>query len=122
VLKSRLFWLLVLLALALGGNLGVRPLIEWYSRPPPNYSAIDTDLYMGGHVDAPPPGTRAVLSLTPIKDSYTADQYQWSPILDAAPAPTLAWLRQQVDFIDAQRRAGQRVFVHCEAGVSRSGP
>jgi protein-tyrosine phosphatase len=47
--------------------------------------------------------------------------YRWEPIEDGEPVPTLDWLRSQVAFIDQQRKAGRAVFVHCDAGVSRSG-
>jgi hypothetical protein len=84
-----------------------------------NYTLIEPGLYVGGRVDTPPPGVRAILSLSETQDDYPAPIRQWSPIPDAAPAPSLDWLRQQVAFIDAQRRAGNSVFVHCDAGVSR---
>jgi hypothetical protein len=87
---------------------------------PPNYTLIEPGLYIGGRVAAPPPDVNAVLSLTPYPDDYTTPIHEWHPILDAAPARSLDWLRQQVQFIDAQRRDGNIVFVHCEAGVSRS--
>ena len=87
---------------------------------PPNYTLIEPGLYIGGRVAALPPGVNAVLSLTPYPDDYTAPIFQWQPIADAAPAPSLDWLRQQVQFIDVQRRGGNTIFVHCEAGVSRS--
>jgi len=45
----------------------------------------------------------------------------WAPIDDGPPAPDLRWLRQQVEFIDTRRRAGDTVYVHCGVGVSRSG-
>jgi hypothetical protein len=130
VRNRRLFWQLVLLAITLVGAVGANLLLDWRMArwsggatyaPDFSYSAIEPDLYIGGRVEAPPPGTTTVLSLTPNPDPYPAAHYQWSPIQDAAPAPSLAWLRQQVDFVAAQRRAGERVFVHCDAGVSRSG-
>jgi protein-tyrosine phosphatase len=45
----------------------------------------------------------------------------WEPILDAGKAPDLAWLQRVVEFIDSQRRAGATTYIHCVAGVSRSG-
>ena len=36
---------------------------------------------------------------------------------DAEPAPTLDWLRVQVEFIDAERAAGRTVYVHCRNGA-----
>ena len=76
---------------------------------------------MGGAVQKPPPGTQAVLNLCQDKDTYQCDVHAWDPIPDRPPAPRLDWLRKQVDFVAAQRKAGRTVFVHCRAGISRSG-
>src|SRR5947209_18966007 len=92
---------------------------ESYSRT--NYSRIEDDLYLGGMLAEPPPGTRAVLNVCETEDPYRAEVHRWQPIPDAAPAPDLDWLRHQVEFIDEQRRAGRPVFVHCHAGISRGG-
>jgi hypothetical protein len=86
-----------------------------------NYSRVEQGLYLGGRVPAPPPGTRAVLNLCRVDDSYQAEVHRWAPIPDAAPAPGIDWLRQQVEFIDRSRRAEMPVYVHCRAGVSRAG-
>jgi hypothetical protein len=86
----------------------------------PTFTLIDPGLYVGTNVIPPPPDATAILCLSETKDPYTAPVYQWSPIPDAAPAPSLDWLREQVAFIDEQRRAGRTVFVHCDAGISRS--
>jgi hypothetical protein len=95
--------------------------ISHRTRVPPNYSQIEDGLFLGGRVGVPPPGTRAVLNLCQVEDAYQAEIHRWQPIPDAAPAPSLDWLRQQVAFIDEQRRAGLPVYVHCQAGVSRGG-
>lgn len=84
------------------------------------YSLIEEGLYLGAQVPNPPPSTRAVLNLCEKQDPYQVEIHSWDPIPDAAPAPSLIWLRQQVEFIDAQRRAGLPVFVHCSRGISRS--
>ncbi len=86
-----------------------------------NYSLIEEGLYMGGRVQEPPHGTKAVLNLCLFKDPYQVAAHRWEPIRDAAPAPSLKWLREMVEFVDAQRRAGVTTFVHCRNGVSRSG-
>jgi Dual specificity phosphatase, catalytic domain len=88
--------------------------------PYTNYALIEDGLYLGGILAEPPPGTRAVLNVCETKDPYRAEVHRWEPIPDAAPAPSIAWLRQQVEFIDEQRRAGRPTFIHCRAGVSRS--
>jgi protein-tyrosine phosphatase len=91
------------------------------NRDPPNYTRIEEGLYLGGYVAEPPPGVTAVLNLCEAEDPYQAAVHRWEPIQDSEPAPSLDWLRQQVDFIQAQRDAGRVVFVHCRNGVSRSG-
>jgi Dual specificity phosphatase, catalytic domain len=94
---------------------------ERLSREPPNFSRIENGLWMGGRVAEPPPGTQAVLNLCDADDSYHVESYKWDPIRDAAPAPSLDWLAAQVGFIELERAAGRTVYVHCMAGVSRSG-
>ena len=87
----------------------------------PNYNEIEEGLWLGGLVAAPPPGTHAVLNVSQDVDPYRAPVHRWEPIPDGPPAPSLDWLRRQVDFVAAQRNAGRPVYVHCRAGVSRSG-
>jgi Dual specificity phosphatase, catalytic domain len=94
---------------------------HWWYREKPNYSLIEDDLYMGGAVTEPPPGTRAVLNLCERQDPYRCDIHLWKQIRDAPPAPDLDWLREAVEWVDTQRRAGLTTYVHCHAGVSRSG-
>ena len=86
-----------------------------------NYTLIEDGLYMGGDEKSPPFGTTAVLNLCEKEDPYRTDVYLWEPIPDAAPAPDLDWLRRMVKFVDDNRRAGRKTFVHCRNGVSRSG-
>jgi Dual specificity phosphatase, catalytic domain len=88
----------------------------------PNYSQVEDGLYIGGAVQQPPPGTRAVLNLCEIEDPYHCEIHPWPShkIPDAAPAPSIEWLREQVNFVDEQRRAGLPVYIHCAAGVSRA--
>jgi protein-tyrosine phosphatase len=101
--------------------LGVHGAVVWLTREPSNYSQIEDGLYLGGRVPEPPPDATAVLNLCEIEDPYRAEVHRWEPIPDAEPAPTLDWLRGQVAFVEAQRRAGRTVFIHCRAGVSRCG-
>jgi len=94
--------------------------------PPPaigssNYSQIDDGLWQGGSVTEPPEGTTAVLNLCEAEDRYRCDVHEWRAIPDAPPAPDIAWLRGCVEFVADQRDAGRTVYVHCAAGVSRSG-
>jgi protein-tyrosine phosphatase len=96
-------------------------LAGFFVRGEPNYSLVEDGLYQGGYVKAPPFGAQAVLNLCETEDLYRAEVHDWVPIPDASPAPDLDWLRRRVEFVDAQRRAGRTVYVHCWAGVSRSG-
>src|SRR4051794_37631678 len=82
---------------------------------------MEPGLYMGGRVAVPPKGVDAVLNLSFVKDDFSAEAYRWEGIPDGEPAPTVEWLGKQVAFVDEQRKAGRTVFVHCDAGVSRSG-
>ena len=99
---------------------GVHILVDSLTREPPNYSLIEDGLWLGGFVPEPPPNTSAVLNLCESEDPYRAIGHRWEPIRDAEPAPSLEWLLEQVDWIEAQRGAGRVVYVHCRNGVSRS--
>ena len=118
------YWPVLVIAVGASVLIAVALVAEWRSLgesyPRTNYSRIEEDLYLGGILEAPPPGTRAVLNVCETQDPYRAEVHSWSPIPDAAPAPEIDWLRKQVEFIDEQRRAGRPVYVHCRAGVSRS--
>lgn len=85
-----------------------------------DYTQIEPGLYVGARVDKPPNDAAAVLNLCEQPDDYPMAYEKFSPIADAAPAPSLDWLKEQVNFISAQRAAGRVVFVHCNAGKSRS--
>lgn len=95
--------------------------VGWALEDPPNYDRIEEGLYLGGRVGSPPWRTRAVLNLCEQPDDYVCEVHVQSPIRDAGPAPSVEWLRAQVEWIAAQRREGRRVYVHCTQGVSRSG-
>jgi hypothetical protein len=115
---------LAILMLLLVGCLGAwLVLVAVHSQQdPPNYSQIEDGLWMGGYVHEFPPGTEVVLNLCETRDDCpTGVVCEWQAIRDAAPAPSLDWLRQRVAFVDQQRQAGRTVYVHCAAGVSRSG-
>jgi hypothetical protein len=90
---------------------------------PPDYHEVELGLWMGAAVDAPPPGTAAVLNLTEAANGYTVEASRHVPISDDhdAEAPGVRWLREQVEWIAEQRAAGRTVYVHCHGGVSRSG-
>jgi len=62
-----------------------------------------------------------VLNLCGQKDPYAVDNLLWEPILEGGKEPDLDWLRRMVKFIDSQQQAGRITFVHCLAGMNRSG-
>jgi len=85
------------------------------------YSEVEPTLFMGGRVSEPPPGTVVVLNLCEVEDDYKVDEQLWKKIPDAAPAPSLQWLREAVGFVDKAQKAGRKTYVHCAAGISRAG-
>jgi hypothetical protein len=115
----RRFWPVLILLLLIIGAAAVNLGIGLRNREPPNWSKMEDGLYLGGRVLEPPPGTDAVLNLNEIEDPYRAETHRWEPIRDSAPAPSIDWLREQVEFVEAERAAGKTVYVHCTAGVSR---
>src|SRR5437899_390003 len=116
--RRRGFLVLVLLA-CVGAWLGLLWLERSYREEP--YTLIEEGLYVGSSISEPPPGTRAVVNLCGREDVYQVDACLWEPILDGGKAPSLEWLRRVVEFVEEQRRAGRTTYVHCLAGVSRSG-
>ena len=110
--------LLVVLLGCVGAWLWLSRLESSYRAP---YALVEDSLYIGGSVSDPPPGTTAVLNLCGREDPYRVEAHRWEPILDAGKAPGVDWLRRMVEFVDARRRAGATTYVHCAAGVSRSG-
>ena len=83
-----------------------------------DFALIEKNLYMGGLVKAPPPGTKAVLNLCEQQDSYACDVQFWKPIHDGQPVPSGDWLRDAVDIIDQQQKLERVTYVHCFAGAS----
>jgi hypothetical protein len=88
---------------------------------PQQYDEIEEGLLLGPRVSQLPPGAGAVLNLCESEDEYQAPVHRWKPIRDSAPAPSLDWLKDQVDFVAEQRARGVTTYVHCMNGVSRSG-
>lgn len=119
-LRWRRFLLAIILACTALVVAIVLVAVDRGTREGPNYSWIEDGLWLGGSVAKPPPGTHAVLNLCELEDPYRVEFHKWEPIPDAEPAPSLQWLRSQVEFIQAQRTAGRTVFIHCKQGISRS--
>jgi hypothetical protein len=110
----------VLLMITTLGVVILSLVVYHYTRESPDYSQIEDGLWLGGFVKQPPPGTAAILNLCELDDPFRVEFHRWESIRDAEPVPSLDWLRAQVEFIDAKRKAGRTVFVHCRNGVSRS--
>ncbi len=119
--QRRRCWPVAVLAVAALAVPAFHVAVDRLTREPPNYSQIEDVLWLGGRVAEPPPGSQAVLNLCEIDDPYRVESRRWQPIPDAAPVPSLDWLREQVGFIESDRSAGRVVFVHCRNGVRRSG-
>ena len=116
-------WWQILLAIFLLTGLGTWLWLLWLERSyrEEPYSLIEEKLYLGGSVAEPPPGTKAVLNLCGRKDPYSVETGLWEPILEGGKEPDLDWLRRMVEFIDTQQRESHITFVHCMAGMNRSG-
>nr|XP_056705836.1 dual specificity protein phosphatase 5 [Euleptes europaea] len=56
-------------------------------------------------------------SSEPFTDQYC---YKWIPVEDNHTADISSHFQEAIDFIDCIRRAGGKILVHCEAGISRS--
>jgi hypothetical protein len=111
----------LLIALLLG-FVGVWLWLLWlassYDRP---YCRVDDGLYIGSSVNQPPPGTKAVVNLCGREDPYSVEASLWEPVFESGKEPSLEWLSRVVEFIATQRRAGRTTYVHCLAGMNRSG-
>jgi hypothetical protein len=89
-----------------------------YEQP---YSFVEDGLFIGSSAKQPSPGTKAVVNLCGRKDPYDVDALLWEPIFEGGDEPGLEWLGRVVDFVATQRRAGRPTYVHCLAGMNRSG-
>jgi hypothetical protein len=116
--KLRVWLLFATLLICAGAWLWLRWLGESYDRP---YCRVEDGLYVGSAVTEPPPGTAAVVNLCGRQDNYEVEAALWEPVFEAGREPDLDWLRRVVGFIDEQRRAGRTTYVHCLAGMNRSG-
>lgn len=88
---------------------------------PTNYSEIEKGLFMGGLIPKAPPRVIAVLNLSEFEDEYRAKYHTTMTIPDSEPAPNLKWLQKAVGFVEEHHSKGRATYVHCFAGISRSG-
>lgn len=114
----RLTLLIAVLLAGVGGWLGLHWLGNSYDR---QFCRVEDGLYIGSSVEHPPQGTQAVVNLCGRPDAYETEASLWEPVFEAGKEPTLDWLRKVVAFIAAQRHSGRVTYVHCLAGMNRSG-
>lgn len=117
----KITWRKVLLA-AVVGCVGVwlwlLSLEQSFDQP---YCKVEEGLYIGTSVDRPPRGTKAVVNLCGQEDPYQVEASLWEPIFEGGQEPSLEWLGRVVEFIAIQGQAGRQTYVHCLAGMNRSG-
>ncbi|XP_038596625.1 LOW QUALITY PROTEIN: dual specificity protein phosphatase 1 [Tachyglossus aculeatus] len=67
-------------------------------------------------------GITALINVSANCPDHFEDHYQYKriPVEDSHKADISSWFNEAIDFIDSVKNAGGRVFVHCQAGISRS--
>lgn len=93
----------------------------------PHFAEVEPKLWIGQQVTEPPQGVNAVLNLCEIPDIYQNNfdriECQQQVISDGhkEPAPSLDWLKRQVQWVTERIHQGKSVYIHCLGGVSRCG-
>lgn len=117
--RWREIFLIILLLFTGGAWLWLQKLNQNYREEP--YTKIEDGLYSGQWVSTYPPGAQVIINLCDRPDTSPAEVLHHKAILDAGPPPSLQWLKEVVDLIASHRKEGKTVYIHCAAGVSRSG-
>ncbi|XP_020784081.1 dual specificity protein phosphatase 1 [Boleophthalmus pectinirostris] len=67
-------------------------------------------------------GITALINVSANCPNHFEDSYQYKsiPVEDNHKADISSWFNEAIEFIDSIRNKGGRVFVHCQAGISRS--
>ncbi|TRY81342.1 hypothetical protein DNTS_029765, partial [Danionella cerebrum] len=67
-------------------------------------------------------GITALINVSSNCPNHFEDHYQYKsiPVEDNYKANISSWFNEAIEFIDSVRNKGGRVFVHCQAGISRS--
>jgi len=67
-------------------------------------------------------GITALINVSANCPNHFEDHFQYKsiPVEDNHKADISVWFNEAIEFIDSVRNKGGRVFVHCQAGISRS--
>ncbi|XP_028816059.1 dual specificity protein phosphatase 1 [Denticeps clupeoides] len=67
-------------------------------------------------------GITALINVSANCPNHFEDHFQYKsiPVEDNHKADISSWFNEAIEFIDSVRNNGGRVFVHCQAGISRS--
>lgn len=67
-------------------------------------------------------GITALINVSANCPNHFEDSFQYKsiPVEDNHKADISSWFNEAIEFIDSVRNKGGRVFVHCQAGISRS--
>lgn len=67
-------------------------------------------------------GITALINVSANCPNHFVDSFQYKsiPVEDNHKADISSWFNEAIEFIDSVRNKGGRVFVHCQAGISRS--
>ncbi|KAK2890545.1 hypothetical protein Q8A67_013188 [Cirrhinus molitorella] len=67
-------------------------------------------------------GITALINVSSNCPNHFEDHFQYKsiPVEDNHKANISSWFNEAIEFIDSVRNKGGRVFVHCQAGISRS--
>ncbi|XP_048399168.1 dual specificity protein phosphatase 1 [Stegostoma tigrinum] len=67
-------------------------------------------------------GITALINVSANCPNHFEEHYQYKciPVEDSHKADISSWFIEAIEFIDSVKNTGGRVFVHCQAGISRS--
>lgn len=86
------------------------------------FNEIVPGLFQGGHLDEIPNNIDAVLNVDYTEaryDTKSLKNYVHMPIIDGCK-PDDGWLLKVVSILEGFRKNNWNVYIHCQAGISRS--